>query len=74
MTLICSKAWLKLAGREGAGKNGKAEKLRRVGKMKKMSFSARKKLIAGKRKGFKRAGRSRTDDCGEVVYVRSIGS
>ena len=33
-----------------------------------MSFKARKKLMAGKRK-CKRVGRSKTDDCGGVVCV-----
>ena len=38
--------WLKLAGRGGAGKDGKAEKVWRVEKRDKVSFKARKKLIA----------------------------
>ena len=65
------KEWLKLASREGAGTNGKAEKLWRVGKSEKVSFKERKKLIAGERKCFKRLERSRTDDYGGVVCVRT---
>ena len=38
--------WLKLAGREGAEKVGKAERLWRVGTSEKVGFKARKKLIA----------------------------
>ena len=64
------KDWLKLVGREGGGKDEKAEKLWRVGRSEKVGFKARKKLIAGERKCFKRMERSRTDDCG-VVCVRS---
>ena len=74
MALVCNEDWLKLAGRKEAGKNGKAEKLWRVGKSEKVGFKARKKLIAEERKWFKRVGRSRTDDCGGVVWVRSKGS
>ena len=37
----------------------------------KVDFKARKKLIA--RECFKIVGRSRTDECGGVVYVRSKG-
>ena len=42
-----NKDWSKLAGLEGAGNDGKAEKLRRVGKSENVDFKARKKLIAG---------------------------
>ena len=73
MALIRNQDWLKRAGRE-AGKDGKAEKLWRVGKSEKVGFKARKKLTAGERKCFKRVERSRTDDCGGVVCVRSKGS
>ena len=65
-----TKDWLKLAGRKEAGKDGKAEKLCRVGEIEQVGFKARKKLITGERKCFKRKGRSRTDDCGEAVCVR----
>ena len=68
------KNWLKLAGREGAGKDGKAEKLWRVGKSGEVGFKARKKLNAEERMCFRRVGRSRTDDCGRVACVRSKGS
>ena len=47
MALIRNQDWIKLAGREGAGKNGKAEKLWRIGKSEEVGFKARKKLIAG---------------------------
>ena len=45
-----NKDMLKLAGRKGAGKDGEAEKLWKVGKSVKSGFKARKKLIAGERK------------------------
>ena len=73
MALVRNKDWLKLAGREGAEKNGKAEKLWRVGKSEMVGFQVRKKLITGDRK-YKRVGGSRADDCGEVLCVRSKGS
>ena len=34
-----------------------------------MGLKARKKLITGERECFTRVGRSRADDCGEVVCV-----
>ena len=46
MALIRNHDWLKQAGREGAGKDEKAEKLWRVGKSEEVGFKARKKLIA----------------------------
>ena len=63
--------WLKLAGREGAGRNGRAEKLWRVGKSEEVGFKARKKLITRKRECSARVGRSRADDRGGVMCVRS---
>ena len=39
-----------------------------------MGFKARKKLITGKREWPARVGRSRADDCGGVVCVKSKGS
>ena len=39
-----------------------------------MGFKARKKLITRKRECSARAGRSRADDCGGLVCVRSKGS
>ena len=74
IALIRSKDWLKLAGREGAGKDGKAEILWRVGKSEKVGFKARKKLIAGERKCSKRVGRSKISDWDGAVCVRSKGS
>ena len=74
MALIRNKDWLKLAGREGGEKVGKAERLWRVRKSEKVGFKAGKKLIAGERKCCKRVGRSRTSDCGGAVCVRSKGS
>ena len=53
MALIRNQDWLKLAGREGAGKDGKVGKLWRVGKSEKVGFKARKKLIAGERSALK---------------------
>ena len=47
MALIRNKDSLKLAGREGAGKAGKAEKLWRVEKSEKVGFKSRKKLTDG---------------------------
>ena len=67
-----TKYWLKLAGREGARKDGNAEKLWRIGKSEEMGFKARKKLITGERKCFTRVGRSRADDCGGVVCVATV--
>ena len=46
MTLVRNHDWLKLVGREGAGKDEKAEKLWRVEKSKNVGFKAWKKLIA----------------------------
>ena len=51
-----------MVGREG-------RETMEVGKSGKVSFKARKKLIAGERKCLTRAGRSRTDDCGGVICV-----
>ena len=59
---------------KGEGRNGRAEKLWRVGKSEKVGFKARKKLIARKRECSARVGRNRADDCGGVVCVRSKGS
>ena len=47
MALVRDEYWLKLAGRERAGKDGKAEKLWRVGKREEVGFKARNKLITG---------------------------
>ena len=58
---------------KGAERNGRAGKLWRVGKSKEVGFKARKKLIARKRECSARV-RSRDDDCGGVVCVRSEGS
>ena len=46
---------------KGAGRNGRAEKLWRVGKSEEMGFQTRKKLITRKREGSARVGRSRAD-------------
>ena len=46
----------------------------RVGKSEEVGFKARKKLITRKRECSARVGRSRPDDCGGVVCVRSKGS
>ena len=43
----------------------------RVEKSKEVGFKARKKLITRKRECSARVGRSRADDCGGVVCVRS---
>ena len=45
-----------------------------VGKSEEMGFKAGKKLITRKRECSARVGRSRADDCGEVVCVRSKSS
>ena len=45
-----------------------------VGNSEKVGFKARNKQIVGERKCFKRVGRSRTDDCGEVLCVKIKGS
>ena len=45
-----------------------------VGKSEEVGFKARKKLITRKREYSAMVGRSRADDCGEVVCVRSKGS
>ena len=59
---------------KGAGRNGRAEELWRVGKSEEVGFKARKQLITRKRECSARVGRSRADDCGRVVCVRSKGS
>ena len=48
MVLVRDEYWLKLASRERS-RNGRAEKLWRVGKSEEVSFKARKKLITRKR-------------------------
>ena len=74
MALVRDEYWLKRPVGKGAGRNGRAGKLWRVGKSKEEDFKARKKLIARKRECSARVGRSRADDCGGVVCVRSNGS
>ena len=59
---------------KGAGRDGIAGKLWRVGKSKEVGFKAGKKLIARKRECSARVGRSRAGDCSGVVCVRSEGS
>ena len=49
----------------------RAEKLWRVEKSEEVGFKARKKLITRKIECSARVGRSRTDDCGGVVCIRS---
>ena len=58
---------------KGAGRNGRSQKLWRVGKSEEVGLEARKKLITRKRECSARVGRSRAGDCGEVVCVRSKG-
>ena len=74
MALVRDENWLKLAGREGAGRNGRIGKLGMVGKSKEVGFKARKKLITRKRECSSRVERSKAGDCGGVVCVRSKGS
>ena len=57
MALVHNQDWLKLAGREEAGKDVKAKKLWRVGKSDKVDFKTRMKLIARERKCFTRMWR-----------------
>ena len=45
-----------------------------LGKSEEVGFKARKKLIIRKRECSARMGRSRADDCGGVMCVRSKGS
>ena len=71
MAFIRDEYWLKRPVWKGAGRNGRAGKLWRVGKSKEMGFKARKKLITRNRECFARMGRSRAGDCGGVVCVRS---
>ena len=59
---------------KGAGRNGRADKLGRVGKSEEVGLKARKKLITRKRECSARVGRSIADDYGGVVCVRSKGS
>ena len=49
MALVRDEYWLKLAVGKEAGRNGRAEKLWRVGKTEEVGFKARKKLITRKR-------------------------
>ena len=58
LALVRDEYWLKLAGREGAEKGGRAEKLWRIGKSKEVGFKARKKLITRERVCFTRVGMS----------------
>ena len=44
-----------------------------VGKSEEVGFKARKKLLMRKRERSARVGRSRSDDCGGMVCVRSKG-
>ena len=59
---------------KGSGRNGKAEKLQRVGKSEEVGFKARKKLTTERRECSARVGSNRADDCSGVVCVRSRGS
>ena len=61
---------------KGAGKDGRAEKLWRVGEGEEVGLKARKKLITRERERecYTRGGRNRADDCCGVVCVRSTGS
>ena len=68
LALVRDEYWLKLSGR-GAGKDGKADKLWKVGKSEEVGFKARKKLITRERECFTRVGRSRADDSDGVVCV-----
>ena len=74
MELIRDKYWLKLAGRERSRERWESREIMRVGKSEEVGFKARKKLITRERECFTSVGRSRADDCGGVVYVRSKGS
>ena len=67
------KDWLKLAGRKGAEKDGKAMKIWRIEKNERIGLKARKKFDC-ERKCFKRVGMNRTDYRGVVVCFRSKGS
>ena len=49
MALVRDEYWLKLAVGKGAGRDGRAGKLWRVGKSKEVGFKVGKKLIARKR-------------------------
>ena len=71
MALVRDEYWLKLPVGKGAGRHGRAEKLWRVGKSEEVGFEARKKLITRERECSVRVGRSRADDYGGVVCVRS---
>ena len=72
MALVRDEYWLKLAGRERSRK--KREKLWIVEKSTEVGIKARKKLITRKRECSAMVGRSRADDCGGMVCVRSKGS
>ena len=74
MALVRDEYWLNWPVGKGAGRNGRAGKLWRVGKSKEVGFKARKKLMARKRECSARVRRSRAGDCGGVVCVRSEGS
>ena len=74
MALVRDKYWLKWPVGKGAGRNGRAEKLWRVGKSKEVGFKAQKKLITRKREYSARVERSTAGDCSRVVCVRSEGS
>ena len=76
MALVRDEYWLNWPVEKGAGRNGRAGKLLRVGMSKEVGLKARKKLIARKRERecSAREGRSRAGDCSRVVCVRSQGS
>ena len=74
MALVRDEYWLKLAGRERSREKRESREVLRVGKSKDVGFKARKKLITRKRECSARVGRSRADDYGGVVCVRSKGS
>ena len=74
MALVRDEYWLKLAGRERDRETRESKEIWRVGKSEEVSFKARNKLIARKTECSTRVGRSRADDCGGVVCVRSKGS
>ena len=75
VALVRDEYWLKLAGRERSREKGESREIMDgMEKNEEVGFKARKKLITRKRECSAREGKSRADDCGGVVCVRSKGS
>ena len=74
MALVRHEYWLKLVGRERSRETRESREILEGRKSTEVGFKARKKLVTKKKECSATVGRSRADDCGGVVCVRSEGS